>query len=124
MRRLISALWGKLVPFVLLALFHVLDGHFFEDGVLLQFLFDQGFQLERGRLQERQRLLELRRQHLLERHFLRKIKALSHDVIFKSELTTTQAINRHILCFLNLNAKDSSDLIILPLRSPSFLTPF
>jgi hypothetical protein len=49
--------------------------------------------------------LELRRQHLLERHFLRKIKALSHDVIVKKSVRPTQVINRHNLCFLNLNAK-------------------
>ena len=39
------------------------DGGFLQNGILLQFLLDQRLQFERGRLQQRQRLLQLRRQH-------------------------------------------------------------
>jgi hypothetical protein len=37
--------------------------YFFEDGILLEFLFDERFQFQHGRLKQRQRLLELRRKH-------------------------------------------------------------
>ena len=36
---------------------------FFQHGILLQFLLDQRLQFQRRRLEQRQRLLELRRQH-------------------------------------------------------------
>ena len=48
-----------------LAFLHVrlLDFRFFQDRILLQFLFYQCLELQRGRLEQRQRLLELRCQH-------------------------------------------------------------
>jgi len=49
---------------------HPVEG-FFEHRVLLQFLIDKSLKLHQGGLQKRQRLLKLRRQHLLQRHFLR-----------------------------------------------------
>jgi hypothetical protein len=53
--------------------FHVLFRHFFEDGILLEFLLDERLEFERGGLQQRQRLLELRRQHQRLRQSLRKL---------------------------------------------------
>ena len=41
--------------------------------ILLQFLFDQRLEFQRGRLQKRQRLLELRRQHQRLRQPLRQL---------------------------------------------------
>ena len=38
-------------------------GHFLEHGILLQLLFDERLEFEGRRLEQRQRLLELRRQH-------------------------------------------------------------
>ncbi len=59
-------------------------------GFCGEFLFNQGLQLEHRRLQQCQRLLELRRQHLLQRHALRKMKALSHVVsLGQSALSTS-----------------------------------
>lgn len=46
------------------------DGGFLEDGVLLEFLFDEGLEFEHGSLQQGEGLLELRRQHHLLRHAL------------------------------------------------------
>ena len=54
--------------------FRLLDfvgGYFFEKRILLQFLFNQRFQFQRSRLQQSERLLQLRRQHLREGHPLR-----------------------------------------------------
>ena len=43
--------------------FDFLLGDFFEHGILLQFLFDERLEFKRRRLQQRQRLLELRGEH-------------------------------------------------------------
>ena len=55
------------------AQFRVLIRDFFEHGVLLQFRLDERLEFERRRLQQRQRLLELRRQHQRLRQSLRKL---------------------------------------------------
>jgi len=51
---------------------------FFEHGILLQLLLDEGFQFQRGRLQQRQRLLELRRKHHRLRQARGELQALNH----------------------------------------------
>jgi hypothetical protein len=45
---------------------------------LLEFLFHEGLELEGWGLEQLQRLLQLRRQHLLELHLLRQIETLRH----------------------------------------------
>ena len=52
----------------------------FQHGVLLQLLLHQRLKFQRGRLQQGQRLLELRRQHQRLRQSLRKLQALNHSV--------------------------------------------
>lgn len=54
------------------------DGGFLEDGVLLEFLLHQRLEFEHGCLQQRQRLLELRRQHHLLRHALGEMESLRY----------------------------------------------
>ena len=44
--------------------------YFFQNRVLLKFLFDESFEFERRSLKQGERLLQLRRQHLRQRHFL------------------------------------------------------
>jgi hypothetical protein len=57
----------------------IYDGDLLQDWILLKFLLNKSFQLEGRRLQQSQRLLELRREHLRECHLLRKLQTLSHD---------------------------------------------
>ncbi len=56
---------------VAVLLLHFGGGDFLEHGVLLNLLLDQGLEFEGRGLQKRQRLLQLRRQHLRQRHALR-----------------------------------------------------
>ena len=51
---------------------------FLQEGILLQLLLHERFELKGGCLEQRKRLLELRRQHLLQRHLLRQIQTLCH----------------------------------------------
>ena len=51
------------IAFRLVAQVDFFRRHFFQHGILLQFLFDERLEFEGGCLQQRQRLLELRRQH-------------------------------------------------------------
>ena len=54
-----------------LLLLEFTGGGFFEQRVLLHLLLDERLQFQRRRLEQRQRLLELRSQHLGQRHLLR-----------------------------------------------------
>ena len=51
------------IAFRLVAQVDFLRRHFFQHRILLQFLFDERLEFEGRRLQQRQRLLELRREH-------------------------------------------------------------
>ena len=59
----VGGLGSGCVAGFLFLLIEVIGGRFFQDRVLLQFLLDQSFKLQRWRLQKRQRLLQLRCKH-------------------------------------------------------------
>ena len=59
--------FGGDLPFLV----HFGDFGFFQDGILLEFLLDERFEFEGGGLEQCEGLLQLRRQHLRQRHFLR-----------------------------------------------------
>ena len=67
----VGRLLGLATVFLLLIRFR--RGRFFQHRILLQLLFDQRFEFQRGRLQEGQRLLQLRRQHQRLRQTLRQM---------------------------------------------------
>ena len=58
--------------------FHIRALDFFEDGILLEFLFDERLEFEHRCLQQRQRLLELRREHHGLRQARGELQALNH----------------------------------------------
>ena len=69
---------GRAGGFLGLAVFLLLQRRlrqrrFLQHGILLKFLLHHRLQFKRGRLQQRQRLLQLRGQHLRQRHLLRKM---------------------------------------------------
>jgi len=65
----------------LLLMVHIDRCKFLQHWILLKLLLNKRLQLERRRLKQRQRLLELRSKHLREGHLLRKLQTLSHACV-------------------------------------------
>jgi hypothetical protein len=61
------------------------DGGFLEDGVLLEFLFDESLEFKDRGLQQREGLLQLGRQNHLLRHALREMESLRHCGVDSTE---------------------------------------